>query len=395
MTMLAFFPWLRISAPVEAGRFELVPYTRGQRADADSLVVEAVTSPYLESPGSPVTSWTILRRAGAGVLADLGEGEINAAFMFAEQVALAGLAKRPLFDQTAYWNRDNFRLIVQRVSGDGGVAVGSRRRGGRKTSGFTPGVFIVPWPHHVDRHRVLIDVPFLKALVIYLGNEVGSEERESLAEGIVAFNAANTDTSTTSPQIELVQLTGSLEQALGCAHGKENDLASKFMAAFTPTVDVSPAESARLGEVARRGQLGSLTIRDAWIRDLFRLRGDFAHGKVEADYPAKWTTEEHLCLGSLVFPLVVKLLLSRAGAYRLSAADEVGLHAFEEIAGCRDLLVPLDPRGMSWPWNEEMYKVESRLTTEKVAAELRAIVASGRTIEEVIAEEEKGEPPAE
>ena len=73
------------------------------------------------------------------------------------------------------------------------------------------------------------------------------------------------------------------------------------------------------------------SVREIWIRDLFRLRGHLAHGKIIKDFTLGWSINEHLVLGSFIFPLVAKLLLSKRNIYNLSKNDSLYIDVFERF----------------------------------------------------------------
>lgn len=90
-----------------------------------------------------------------------------------------------------------------------------------------------------------------------------------------------------------------------------------------------------------------------WVRDLFRLRGNLAHGKIESRYRPVWSLREHLLLGSFVYPLVLKLELQKSGLYVICEEDQGLLDLFEALA-CEELFAPMsnpnDPN--SYPWRQ-------------------------------------------
>jgi hypothetical protein len=106
------------------------------------------------------------------------------------------------------------------------------------------------------------------------------------------------------------------------------------MAKVRPRDEVPPEDCERFA--GRSAILGKYdTIRERWVRDLFRLRGDYAHGRVDAQYPAAWTTRDHLLLASFVVPLILKLELAGRGLYTFKDSDSDGIDAFEALC-CAD-----------------------------------------------------------
>ena len=132
----------------------------------------------------------------------------------------------------------------------------------------------------------------------------------------------------------MVATVGAFERLFDCNHGNEKDLATRFMQAFQPAERVPVDACGRIpAERFRRCQW----VAEVWIRDLFRLRGDFAHGKRTNRYRAVWNTEEHLLLSSFVFPRIVKSVLASEGHYTLTDEDHRDLETFEHLVACDDL----------------------------------------------------------
>ena len=66
--------------------------------------------------------------------------------------------------------------------------------------------------------------------------------------------------------------------------------------------------------------------------------------------PSIWKIYEHLLLGAHCFPLLVKQQLKAAEHYTLTKQDQVGIEAFERLAGHANLFKEMG-RGI-WPWRE-------------------------------------------
>ena len=93
------------------------------------------------------------------------------------------------------------------------------------------------------------------------------------------------------------------------------------------------------------------SVREAWIRDLFRLRGDFSHGRIQARYPSLWHQREHLLLGGFLFPLLLKLTLVSRGIYELNDSDREGIQAFEALC-CADHFRETGGDASKFPWTK-------------------------------------------
>jgi hypothetical protein len=365
---LAFFPWLRLAAPLRVGAFELVPYVRGQYTGPDAGAIDLVTAPYREVPDTPIREAVLLRLGENDLVADLDEKQLDAIFAFGEMIALAGLSRRRFFFHSGYSNRDHYRLVVQRFDEPGkGTLLKLRRRDGVNNVFVTAAVHRVPCPRHVHPEQVDLDVPLLEALVACRDHANAPD----FVDSMITFNLANTDSSTMSPHVELVLMSGALEKVLGCRSGKDDDLARAFEPAIAPRQSVARPACPRLGSSTKFSK--STTVRDVWIRDLFVLRGDLAHGKVAQQYPSIWAVREHLLLASFIFPLVMKAQLTKHSLYCLSEEDRLQVDAFERLACARDLFTPTDKFRNRFPWNDILTDVEDEEIRRQTIAELERL----------------------
>lgn len=340
------------------GSFDLIPYRRGEESGGGDNglqgVLDSVLMPYVERGGSMIDACTLLRVRDKHILEDLTQDESNAIFSFSELLALSGLSKREYFGMTVflYCNRDLFRITIQSFKDPGGGATRqTRRRDGFTTNYVTRDAFRIYRPDYLSSpFRVDID-SFLLNSLIKAQQDLASEKWEAVFESITNFNAANTDSPYVSVQAELVALNGAFERLFDLRSGRENDLAQAFTASLSPEVDLAPAECARLSAPSVSSRLrGCSTIREMWIRDFFRLRGNLAHGQIEAGYPSVWNIHDHLLLGSFVFPLVLKRKLRDEGIYEMEWKDFAFESAFERLA-CEDHCIERD-EDAEWPWNK-------------------------------------------
>jgi hypothetical protein len=72
-------------------------------------------------------------------------------------------------------------------------------------------------------------------------------------------------------------------------------------------------------------------LRQVWIRDLHRLRGSLAHGRLSARYPSIWTPREHLILATFAFTMILKTRMVDRSIYSLTSIDVDGIDAFEQL----------------------------------------------------------------
>lgn len=358
MSMLAFFPWLRLKEQLQAGEFELIPYKRGQAPGGVGTglqrSLDSVTAPYRAGGDRSIDKATLVRINQGDLTRDLSEDERSALFVLSELLSVAGLSRREFFKVASigYQNRDNFRIIIQSFAeAAGGASITSRRRDGFTTNYWSGDSYRVQKPEHVHINSInRIDEPLLQSLL----QARDSDDWERFYESILSFNLANTDNTEIAEQVELILLSGALERLFDCRSGKEEDLAERFITALSPSEERSPVSCKRLSapEAASRFKRSS-SLRDMWVRDLFRLRGNIAHGKIESRYRPVWTLREHLLLGSFVYPLVLKLELVKSGLYEVSEEDQELVDLFEALT-CEELFAsgsdPNDPN--SYPWRQ-------------------------------------------
>jgi hypothetical protein len=345
--MLAFFPWLRIERDLSGDGYELVQFARGLApGGAVQPAVDAVLRPYVSPSGDrPVDVATLLRPRGTDITADLSEDQIDDLFAVAELVAFAGLAARRYFRQLEYCNRDTFTFVVQSFQDPAGhVGLRVRRRDGSTGIMVSPNAYRVHRPYHVPMHdRVGIDGALLGALLTTHGIEGWTD----LEDSIFFFNQANSDRDLTPLQWETVATLSSFERILGVPRAGEDELAGRFLEVWPvgegegPTCERIPAD-----------QRAGRSVREVWLRDLYRHRGASAHGRRESRHRALWTPSEHLLLGAFAFPLLAKILLARGGHYSLTAHDQTDLQVFEELA-CADHFQPrAEDDTRPHPWSQ-------------------------------------------
>lgn len=163
---------------------------------------------------------------------------------------------------------------------------------------------------------------------------------------ISCFNWANTDAENVSYQLEWSLLCSAFERLLN-AQSDYEDVAAKFVASF------SPYENLNVGTAKRksvRWKKSSKPLRFEWMREFYRVRGDFAHGRLETRQPLVWKPLEHLTLAAIAFPLVAKRLLASAGKYSIGDDDAAQIDAFEHLADENFLSEPPDCGGSLDSW---------------------------------------------
>ncbi|KKM71061.1 hypothetical protein LCGC14_1434470 [marine sediment metagenome] len=347
-SMLLFMPWCRLDKAYRAEEIELMPYSSGVPNAIPGLdasmrsCVDRIMGMYKTIEGRPVDRAAVIRFAAKPPLSTLDDDEITVVDELITIACFTALSKRQYFGvPDVYCNTDCFLFHAQRFTDARSVAFSSHRRAGRVTDmGWSPREISITIPmncHNV--HRVTLDGELLAALVKQreAGNKWGRWQN-----ALSSFNQANTDSSTVQHQVEWVQLCSAFEHLLG-AKSDAKDVAGRFTAAFQPVQDMLVSDATRRSP---RSQDETKPLRFEWMREFYRIRGDFAHGKLVTQQPMTWNALEHLVLATIAFPLVVKSLLQQQGRYELSNDDRAQIDIFERFADTTEFLrPPTDQKG--------------------------------------------------
>src|ERR1041384_2296579 len=218
----------------------------------------------------------------------------------------------------------------------------TRRRDGSLLNAWPIGSIAITVPLHCQPiHEVRIDAELVAALVAHR-TDCGDAVLSRWQNAISCFNQANTDSDTFRYQTEWVLLCSAFEHLLD-ARPKAVDVATR-----RSRVPVSGKETLARNAMRRRPNWkdGDRPVRDEWMQEFYRVRGDSAHGQLNTRQPMSWTASKHLLLASIAFPLLVRALLADHGVYQFSREDQVQSNAFESLADTPDfLIVPADQQG--------------------------------------------------
>lgn len=348
MPTLAFFPWLNVKDDVTVGGFKLIKYQRGQKpGGSEQVIIDSVLKPYLVTTARSIQAATLLTKEGGGMIDDISETEHGKLFTFSELVAFTTLAERRFFNNFQYTNRDAAALVIQMFKADepgGSVVIFSRRRDGHVKALVSSGAYKILKSHHIDIAvpGIELNQSLLRALTDL---QTRSEFRE-VYEAILSFNRGNTDSDFSPQEMEAINIVSSFERLLGC-YG--DAAAKRFGQVWNPAAPV-PANMCRRIQPEK---LSEKNIAQVWLADFIGYRNKFSHGVMDNPQNPIWTLQEHLLLGSFVFPLLVKIFLKSYRVYELSDRDKLTINMFES-AVCHPNLMgpPSDENGMVYPWNE-------------------------------------------
>jgi len=375
MPLLQLMPWCPIEKKYEVGEISILPYSGDEEAeglDEQTIrVANTVLARYKRLSGNPVSKAALIQYQGHSVLDELSEDELENTRECVELACFSGLAMRSYFTPFGpYCNTDCFRLFGRGFREEKDfkfLGTMTRRRDGHTgdTRLSLETVFTVP--EHADGIKeVTFDEELLAALVA-LRESSDPDTWGRWENAISCFNQANTDSWTMRYHVEWVLLCSALEHLLE-AKSDYRDVAQKLTDAIRP-------QNVLLACNAKRnpGNCGDKQLCYEWMREFYRVRGDFAHGKLVTKQPMAWDKPlEHLFLASVAFPLLVRSLLADKCSYELTREDKTQIEAFERFADEDFLNDPPNCRGSgdSW-WSRIQQEAMLDVITEEAVEEIK------------------------
>lgn len=373
MPTIQFLPWCRVARPCTAGDVHLIPFEHGhppEGLDAPlSSQIEAILTSYRDLDGRPVRRAALVGFGAKRIVDDLTEDEIEITHECVELVCFSSLAQRDFFNDVGpYSNSACFILYRQNFRADSHfVGLTTRRREGRTLNGRSLASTVITIPVQVSPiSTVAVDEALLAGLGCFR-DCASSEIWSRWQNAISCFNQANTDDDSTRYQAEWTFLCGAFERILNAQPNAE-DVAAKFEAALQPVTPLKVGSARRKSD---RWKNMEAPLRYEWMKEFYRIRGDFAHGRLDTRQPQVWRALEHLVLASVSFPLVVRQLLHREGTYDWTDEDWSQLDAFEALADS-DFLNPPENQhsSMDSVWSRLRQKARWDRVNRQVAAEL-------------------------
>jgi len=379
--MLVFMPWCPIDNKYEIGDFRILPFNRDKVVntlnDTDQRSIKTIMGTYKDIEGNSVHKAAIVCKINKSLIDDLSDDDIEIAQELTAIACFSGLANRSYFNSLGhYCNSDCFSMYIQKFDKADFTALTSRRREGRTLSGWPIDDITITIPVHCHAIRdVSLDVELLKALIECSAN-LQSSERGRWQNAISCFNQANTDSDNIRYQMEWVLLCSAFEHLLE-SKSEAKDTAERFAHVLTPSNELLVKDSMRL---SNKQENVSRSIRYEWMREFYRIRGDYAHGRLNTKQPIVWEPLEHLVLATIAFPLVIKKLLSRIGKYKIKDNEQAQIDCFEHFADTKSFLnPPTNQKGsLDSHWNRLVRKRCYKITVEQAANGLRNLRKSAQ-----------------
>lgn len=384
MSMLLFMPWCPIDQRFEIGDVEIIPFERdaaiGGLDDDGTRRVNQILASYKTIEGNPVPRAALVYHRNKSVIDDLANDEIDLSYDLVTLACFSALSGREYFNPIGqYCNSESFTMYVQKFEGADFTALTTRRRDGSVLNAWPLDGIAINVPLHCHPiHHVSIDSNLIAGL---FDQRAAADDAEwgRWQNAISSFNQANTDSEFFRYQVEWVLLCNAFEQFLN-AQSNAVDVATRFANEVIPTNQVFVRGARRRSQQWRDE---NQSVRYEWMREFYRVRGAFAHGRLDPQQPMVWNPREHLILAVIAFALLVKARLAQLGRYQLSREDQVQRNAFETFADTPDFLNALADQqgGLDSTWRRLRQEELRRL---RIAGAARAYqeIARRRDIEE-------------
>lgn len=180
-----------------------------------------------------------------------------------------------------------------------------------------------------------------------------------IVEASNLFCQANTDSPNVLQPTEVVMLANAFDRLFPSANGRYQ-LSEAISEELGHWITIRTKDGKRMADkqilpsqIDRRCREGWDIVR-SWALELYILRNAYVHGVDTSKKQWVWTSNEHLLMGTYVFPLLLKVIMSKERRYQLSEEDVYKLLAIDDLL---DLNQFYDTENHKSPWREKLNEV--------------------------------------
>ncbi len=360
MPTLQFMPWCPIDKKYKVGEITIIPFNRDEKMeDLDefsSCQIRTILKVYKDLEGHPVKKVALVKYGDNEITADIDNDQRETTRELVQIACFCGLANRNYFKRSGKeCNSDCFTFYIQEFKDDPiratfvtrqrvGVAKDHRRS-------LDETIFTIPL-HTSGIGSISLDEKLLTALIKFRDSTSETDWSRWL-NAISCFNQANTNNYSVLYQTEWVLLCSAFEHLLD-AKSNAKDVARKFSEILTFCRPLSKNDWKRNSSKLKES---NESLRYEWMREFYKIRGNFAHGKLKIKREIAWTRLEHLVLATIAFPLVIhKLLAKKDDYYSLTEDDKCQIEIFERLANEKFLEDPPNQEEGGDSWWEHLMK---------------------------------------
>jgi hypothetical protein len=337
MPTLHFLPWCRTEKEHRSGRVGLIPFqiteALNQRDHDVQAPIREVLADFLGVDGAPIKECTLIAIDGQLLTDDYPDSATTWTISdYVECACLASLAERE-FCGTAepYSNSSCFALYSRGFRPGWGSVAPPIRRIDDTPLGLAGKALQVHIPvPAIAVPKIRIHEQLFEALSRFREARItGAEPQRWLPwrEAMYCFDQANTDSEVIAPHAKWVLMVSAIERILDTKSNAQ-DFAT------------------RVSEVLQPRTAAAYETVHIWAKEFYRLRGQYAHGRLSPSTQANWNWQTHLLLGAIAFPLLVKTLLAEYGFYRPAEWDLAEVIAFGQVVEA----LRLDRPGLTKSW---------------------------------------------
>lgn len=360
---LILLPWLKLASPVTVWKVGFASYKKDQVPalfQPHASEIARILTSYCDIKGDPIKECVLGYLDGGDVYKNLKTEEVSRVNEAAQLLAFCGLSRNEYFTQLGgYTNSTTFQVFFQKFSkGSEWIALTIRRRDGETLSGgYKHGEIKFSIPIQCSHFELCqVDQALLEALDKTLAIPDALIRR--VAQAVSLYNQAHTDSDAVTMQREVILIASAFEQLFENCNGAE-DLACKISTLLENYGSIKVVASDRSSMVllskGREDQEREWFLHRKWAQELYHLRNDYTHGNDMARRRWGWSVIEHLVMGSVVFPLLVKILLAESSKYILTKADLNSLRIIDHLLNLRDWAAGA---GNNTAWREAILKHE-------------------------------------
>lgn len=372
---VTFFPWLRLTKPIEIGRVAFLPFERGQpgaelRPVADRL--DMILSSYRDIESKPIHACAVAFLQGRSADAELSDDDVQEIQQASALLALAAFAENEYFVEGGpYVNGTPFAPYYQGYGGEeSSLSLTIRRRDGRtRSGGWKHGatLFVVPVEcQHLS--EVELDESFAESLG--RADSAGWPTMGRVVLALSFFLLANTDSPLVMHRAEAILMGAALDQLLQTDAADE--VADRVDALLRPYGSVKASSDFAKGRMSEaKAAHGEWFLHKAWAWEFYVLRSMLVHGRDITKREWHWSLGEHLLVAAFVFPLFVKLLLARDSLYELTDDDGARCAALDRLLAIPNWGAPACAPGRPARWQEVIRGTRVRYGIERAFEEAK------------------------
>lgn len=368
---VVLLPWLKLGTDLEMGKYQFLLWPRKDNKFgefAESL--NSICGMYKYLNGRVESPQAIMIDKSRDLFERV-EGQERQAFQEAVTLLTTALiGENEFFSGVGnYVNSSLTELHFQNFSiGEDWVAFTSYRRDGSTSDmGYKFDEITVSAPPGCRIHTGCRKVE--KAWLDTLGKTLEKSKPldRLVIEASDLFRQANTDSPNVLQTTEVVMLANAFDRLFSSANGRYQ-LSEAISKELKNWINIKVEDSKRL--TARQivpSQLnsrcsGEWDIVQFWIFELYILRNSYVHGHDITQHKWGWISNEHLIMGAYVFPLLLKVLMSKAGRYELSGEDKYKLLAIDDLLDLNEFQGRRNRKNL---WRETLSKIRFNTSFEE------------------------------